>query len=273
MHNYATIAKEVRKGILLQHFLSKESHVASALSCADILTVLYFGILKVNPKKPQDPNRDRFVLSKGHAISGLYPVLAERGFFSKKLLDTFCQNASLLPGHSTKDTAPGVEVSTGGLGHGMPMGVGMALAAKLDKKTWRTFVLIGNGECNEGSIWEAAMFAAHHKLNNLTVIIDDNGQQGLGKSTDIINMGSLAEKWEAFGWKVQKIDGHNYEQIESALKAESYKLKPRVIIAKTTKGKGVSFMEDDVFWHYRNPNEEQYKSALGELELGELESE
>ena len=196
MPNYQTIAKEIRKGILLQHFLSKESHVASALSCADILTVLYFGILNINPKKPLDPNRDRFILSKGHAVAALYAVLAEKGFFPKKELETFCQNGSYLPGHSTKNTAPGVEVSTGGLGHGLPMGVGMALAAKLDKKTWHTFVLIGNGECNEGSIWEAAMFAAHHKIDNLTVIIDDNGQQGLGKSTDIINIGSLVEKWK-----------------------------------------------------------------------------
>ena len=268
MPDYKSTAKEIRKGILLQHFLSKESHVASALSCADILTVLYFGILNVNPKNPTDPARDRFILSKGHAVAALYATLAEKGFFPKKELETFCQNGSMLPGHSTKDTAPGVEVSTGGLGHGLPMGVGMALAAKIDKKPHRVFVLIGNGECNEGSIWESAMFAAHHKLDNLVVIVDHNGQQGLGKSSDIINLEPLAEKWKAFGWKVLEIDGHDYNQLENNLKGSTFeKEKPMIIIAKTTKGKGVRFMEDDVLWHYRNPNEEQYKQALADLEI------
>src|SRR3989344_6552814 len=163
--DYQKISTEIRRGILLQHFLSKESHVASALSCADILTVLYFKILKVNPKNPQDQNRDRFILSKGHAIAALYATLAEKKFFSKKLLDTFCQNGSFLPGHSTKNTAPGVEVSTGGLGHGLPMGVGMALSAKRDKKNHRVFVLMSDGESNEGTTWESALFAAHHHLD------------------------------------------------------------------------------------------------------------
>lgn len=267
MPNYQAIAKELRRGILLQHFLSKESHVGSALSCADILTVLYFGILKVNPQKPRDPNRDRFILSKGHAIAALYAVLAEKGFFPNKMLESFCQNGSFLSGHSTKDTAPGVEVSTGGLGHGLPMGLGMALAAKRDKKNHRVFVLMSDGECNEGTTWESAMFAAHHKLDNVTVIVDYNGQQGLGKSKEIINNQPFAEKWKAFGWAVQEVNGHDYKKIEHYLKTIPFqKNKPSVLIAKTTKGKGVSFMEEDqLLWHYRNPNEEQYKQALSEL--------
>ena len=265
MKNYSKIATEIRRGILLQHFLSKESHVGSALSCADILTVLYFGILKINPKNPKDSNRDRFILSKGHAVAALYAVLAEKGFFPKKLLATFCQNGSMLPGHSTKDTAPGVEVSTGGLGHGLPMGIGMALAAKRDKKNHRVVVLMSDGECNEGTTWESAMFAAHHKLDNLTVIIDYNGQQGLGKSEDIINNQPFADKWKAFGWEIKEVNGHDYSALEKVLRSPTPH-QPLVIIAKTTKGKGVSFMEkDQLLWHYRNPNEEQYKLALEEL--------
>ena len=264
MPDYQKIAREIRKGILRMHFLSKESHVASALSCADILAVLYFGVLRIDPKKPLAKDRDRFILSKGHAVAALYATLAERGFFPKARIDTFSQNDTKLPGHSTMQTVPGVEVSTGGLGHGLPMGVGMALAGKMDKKNHRVVVLVGNGECNEGSVWESAAFAAHHQLGNLTVIVDHNGQQGLGKSSDIMDMEPLAEKWKAFGWVTQEIDGHNYQAIEKGLRSQTTE-KPTVIIAKTIKGKGVSFMEDDVFWHYRNPNEEQYQQAIQEL--------
>lgn len=266
--NYQKITKEIRRGILLQHFLSKESHVGSALSCADILTVLYFGILKINPKKPKDENRDRFILSKGHAVAALYAVLAEKGFFNKKFLKTFCQNGSFLPGHSTKNTAPGVEVSTGGLGHGLPMGVGMALATKRDKKKHRIFVLMSDGECNEGTIWESALFAAHHKLDNLVVIVDYNGQQGLGESKDIINNEPFKDKWTAFGWQVKEVNGHDFSSIEKILSHVPLKInKPSIIIAKTTKGKGVSFMEHDpLSWHYKNPNEEQYHLAITELD-------
>lgn len=267
MLNYKKIAKEVRKGILLQHFLSKESHVGCALSCADILTVLYFGILSINPKNPLSKNRDHFILSKGHAVSALYAVLAEKGFFPKKLLATFCQNGSFLPGHSTKQSIPGIEVSTGGLGHGLPMGIGMALAIKQDHKKNHVFVLMGDGECNEGTTWESAMFAAHHNLSNITVIIDYNGQQGLGKSKDIINNEPFTKKWEAFGWNVKEVNGHDYGALEKALRGRTLQPKPTVVIAKTQKGKGIYFMEaDQLLWHYRNPNEEQYKQALAELD-------
>lgn len=268
MNKYDTIAKEIRRGILKMHFLSKESHVGSALSCADILTVLYFGILKINPKKPLDKNRDRFILSKGHAVTALYATLAEKGFFPKKLLDTFCQNNSLLPGHSTKNTIPGVEVSTGGLGHGLPMGVGMVLAAERDKKNHRVFVLMSDGECNEGTTWESALFAAHYKLDNLVVIVDYNGQQGLGKTKDIINPEPFKDKWIAFGWEAKEVNGHDFLEMEKVFQNLPLKKnKPSIIIAKTIKGKGVSFMEENqLAWHYKNPNEEQYQSALKEID-------
>ena len=267
MNDYKNFAKEIRKDILKMHFLSKESHVGSALSCADIVAVLYAGILHVNPQNPLDENRDRFILSKGHAVACLYSALAQKGFLPREMLDTFCQDGSHLPGHSTKQSVPGVEVSTGGLGHGLPMGIGMALAAKKDHKNHRIFVLMSDGECNEGTTWESALFAAHHGLDNLVAIIDKNGQQGLGKTKDIMNMEPFAGKWESLGWQAKEIDGHNYDAIEKALQTiPLQKGKPTVIIANTIKGKGVSFMEDSVDWHYKNPNEQQYKAALLELE-------
>lgn len=266
MVDYKEVAKEIRKSVIRMHFLSKESHIGSAFSCADILVVLYFSELNINPKKPLNENRDRFILSKGHAVSALYAALAERGFFSKKLLDTFCQDGSMLPGHSTKNTAPGVEVSTGSLGHGLPMGVGMALAAKKDKKKWRVFVLMSDGECDEGTTWESALFAAHHKLDNLTVIIDCNRFQALGKTSEVLNTEPLKDKWLTFGWQFKEINGHNFDEIKKTLDEVPFeKNKPSVIIADTIKGKGVSFMENRLEWHYKSPNEEQYKAALKEL--------
>lgn len=238
--------------------------MGSALSCADIIAVLYGGVLSVSPDKPLDENRDRFILSKGHAVAALYAALAEKGFFNLELLDTFCQDGSQLPGHSTMQSVPGVEVSTGGLGHGLPMGVGMALAAKQDGKPWKTFVLMSDGECNEGTTWESAWFAAHHQLDNLIAIIDKNGQQGLGKSAGILSPEPFAAKWAAFGWEVIEINGHDAAAIEQALKAAPTS-KPRVVICTTTKGKGVSFMEDQLAWHYKNPNEQEYQAALKEL--------
>ena len=265
---YQDFAREIRKDILKMHFLSKESHVASALSCADIIAVLYGGILHIDPKTPLDKDRDRFILSKGHAVACLYSALAQKKFFSRKMIETFCQDGSLLPGHATKQSVPGVEVSTGGLGHGLPMGVGIALAAKHDRRNYRVFVLMSDGECNEGTTWESALFAAHHKLDNLIVVIDKNGQQGLGRTKDIINTEPLGRKWKAFGWQIKEIDGHNWSQLEKTLKnVPIVDKKPTVVIARTTKGKGVLFMQEDpLLWHYRNPTEEQYKKALDELE-------
>lgn len=265
--NCSQIAKEVRRNILKMHFLSKESHIGSALSCADILAVLYFSALNINPKKPLDENRDRFILSKGHAVSALYAVLAERGFFSKKLLDTFCQDGSALPGHSTKNTAPGVEVSTGSLGHGLPMGVGMALAAKKDKKKWRVFVLMSDGECDEGTTWESALFAAHHKLDNLTVIIDRNRFQALGRTSEVLNTEPLKDKWLTFGWQFREIKGHNFDETEKAFSEVPFeKNKPSVIIADTIKGSGgktnCKIFEDKLEWHYKSPDKDTYENAI-----------
>lgn len=265
--NLAKTAKEIRKSILRMHFLSQESHIGSALSCVDILTVLYFRILDINPKKPTDKNRGRFILSKGHAASALYAVLAEKGFFSKNILNSFCKDNSKLPGHSTINTVPGIEASAGSLGHGLPMATGMALADKKDKKLSRVFVLISDGECDEGTTWEAALFSSHHKLDNLTAIIDYNKLQALGKTNEILNLEPLKDKWISFGWNVKEINGHNFNEIENALKPNNlHKNKPYVIIAHTIKGKGISFMENKLAWHYKSPNREQYNLALKELQ-------
>lgn len=264
--NYQEIAKKARLEILNMHFLSQESHIGSAFSCIDILVVLYFKILRINPKNFLDENRDRFILSKSHAITALYAVLALRGFFNKEILKKYCKNESNLPGHGTKDSVCGVEVSTGSLGHGLPMGVGIALSGKMNKKNYRVFVLISDGECDEGSTWEAALFASHHKLDNLIVIIDYNKFQALGKTNEILNLEPLKDKWASFGWHVQEIDGHNFIKMEELFLSKSFqKNKPTVIIAHTVKGKGVSFMENQLMWHYKSPNKEQYNLANKEI--------
>jgi len=264
--NYQKIAREIRKKILKMIFDSQASHIGSALSCVDILTVLYFKILNINPQSPLAENRDRFILSKGHAASALYATLAQRGFFPEEILDSYCLNGGKLPGHSTKGCVPGVEVSTGSLGHGLSMGAGMAIAAKHDNKNYKIFVLLSDGECDEGSVWETAMFASHHKLDNLIGIIDYNKFQAFGKTNDILNLEPLKEKWLSFGWQAQETDGHNFSQIEKTLNNVPFeKGKPSLIIAHTVKGKGISFMENKVEWHYKSPNKEQYNLALKEL--------
>ena len=249
-------------------FDSQASHIGSALSCVDILTVLYFKILNINPQSPLAENRDRFILSKGHAASALYATLALKGFFSEEILDTYCQDGGKLPGHSTKGCVPGVEVSTGSLGHGLPMGVGMAIAAKNDGKKYRIFVLMSDGECEEGSVWEAAMLASHHKLDNLIAIIDYNKLQAFGRTNEVINLEPLTKKWAAFGWVVKEVDGYNYSDIEKAMREIPFKKnKPSIIIAHTKKGKGISFMENKLEWHYKSPNKEQFELALKELDV------
>lgn len=265
--DYGDIAKEIRKKILKMIFDSQSSHIGSALSCIDILTVLYFKILSIDPKNPLDENRDRFILSKGHAASALYATLAQRGFFPEKILDTYCLNGSKLAGHSTMNCMPGVEVSTGSLGHGLNIGAGIALAEKQDNKNYRVFVLMSDGECEEGTVWEAAMFGSHHKLDNLIAIIDYNKLQAFGRTNDVINLEPLKDKWISFGWRVQEIDGHNFNEIEKTCEKSPFeKNKPSIIIAHTIKGKGISFMENKLEWHYKSPNKEQYNSALKELE-------
>jgi len=261
MNDLKTIAKEVRKNILKMCYTAKSSHIGSALSCTDILVALYFEVLNVDPANFSFSGRDRFILSKGHACSALYSVLAEKKFFNREVLATYCMNGGSLFGHSTKNIN-GIECSTGSLGHGLPIGVGMSLAGK---NLFKVFVLLSDGECDEGSNWEAILFAAHHKLDNLTVIVDYNKLQALGKTNEVINLEPFKDKWESFGWAVYEIDGHDFEQIINSLNKFN-KGKPKVIIANTIKGKGISFMENKLEWHYKSPNEDEFNKALLELE-------
>lgn len=264
--DYQKITKEIRKEILKMKFTSQSPHIGSALSCVDILTVLYFKIMNIYPKKPQAENRDRFILSKGHAASALYATLSQAGFFSKKILNTYCKDGSKLAGHATKDCIPGIEASTGSLGHGLSIGAGMALAGKRDNKKYRVFVLISDGECDEGSTWEGILFANHHRLDNLVVVIDYNKLQATGRTNEVLNLEPFKQKWEAFGWGVREINGHNFDEIEKALCGVPFKKnRPSVIISHTIKGKGVSFMENKLEWHYKSPNKQEYNSAIKEL--------
>ena len=241
-------------------------HPGGSLSAAEIMTALYFSKLKIDPKNPDKPDRDRFVLSKGHACPILYAALAERGFFPVEDLKTLRKLGSHLQGHPHKGQTPGIEASTGSLGQGLGIAVGMALAGKLDKANWRVYSLVGDGECQEGSVWEAAMAASHYKLDNLTVILDRNSLQIDGPTEEVMSVEPFADKWTAFGWNVLAVDGHNLEEILKALdNAESLKGSPTVIIAKTVKGKGVSFMENEAGWHGKAPKGEELERALEEL--------
>lgn len=261
-------AKELRKTIFRTICQGGGGHIPASLSIVEILTVLYGDILKIDPKDPKNPGRDRFILSKGHAGVALYAVLAEKGFFDKKHLNTFGKRGSILGGHPDMHKVPGVEASTGALGHGFPFGVGIALAGKLDREDYRVFVLLGDGECQEGSVWEAALFAPQHKLDNLIAIIDYNRFQAMDSVDKIVALEPLADKWKAFGWEVAEVDGHDMTKLRSTFKKTPFaKGKPSLVIAKTTKGKGVSFMENAPIWHFRLPNEEEMKIACKELEL------
>ena len=268
------IARSVRKKTFLMIFHAGSGHIAPSLSSVEILVALYFKILKIDKNNFKDNNRDRFILSKGHASAALYAVLAKKGFIDEKILNTFCQKGSILGGHPEAHLIPGVEVSTGSLGHGLSFGVGMALAGKLDRKDYRVFTLLSDGECQGGSVWEAAMFASHHKLDNLIAIIDHNKLQSLGQIDNIVSLKPFADKWKSFGWGVREVNGHNISEIIDALERAPFsKDKPSVLIAHTTKGKGISFMENVPIWHYRMPNEDELKIVLDELDIGEGELE
>ena len=265
MVDFQEFATRLRVEALRMVHRAKSGHLGSALSIADILAVLYGGILNLDPSHPEWPDRDRFILSKGHGASTVYAALAERGFFPKEWLETYYLDDTHLPGHVTH-SVPGIEASTGALGHGLPIGSGMALAGKYDNKGYRVCVVLSDGDCDEGSTWEAALFAHQHKLDNLVAIIDYNKIQGYGRTSEVIDLEPLPDKWQAFGWSVREIDGHNHAEIEKALQAVLFETgKPGCIVAHTIKGKGVSFMEDDVAWHYRSPDDEQLKQALAEL--------
>ena len=258
----------LRKTTLEAIFAAGAGHTGGGLSCLDILNVLYNRILNVSPETFSDPGRDRYVQSKGHSVEALYAVLADRGFFPEAELQTICHFKSHFVGHPTRNV-PGIEMNTGALGHGLPICIGMALAGKMDNASYRVFTLLGDGELAEGSNWEAALAAAHYKLDNLTAIIDHNTLQITGHTRDVMSNEPLDEKWRAFGWAVQVVNGHNYAQLTDALSKVAESGKPTCVIANTVKGKGVSFMENVAKWHHGVPTDAELKLALSELDAAE----
>lgn len=260
------MAKQLRRHVIQMIATAGSGHPGGSLSAADIVTALYFKVMRHDPKNPQWTDRDRFVLSKGHAAPVLYAALAECGYFPVEELSTLRKLGSRLQGHTDRTLTPGVEMSAGSLGQGLSFGIGIALAARLDKRDYHVYVLLGDGECEEGQIWEAAMLAPHFQTDNLTAIVDHNGIQLAGRCCDIMGIEPLADKWRAFNWSVIEIDGHDTKQILQALKkAREIKGKPTVIIAHTVKGKGVSFMEGNVDFHGKAPNAQEAEIALKEL--------
>lgn len=263
-----TMANIIRKDIITMLAESKSGHPGGSLSAVEILTYLYFKEMNVNSNNPKDGDRDRFVLSKGHGAPVLYSALAEKGYFPKEELLKLRKTNSMLQGHPDMKGTPGVDMSTGSLGQGLSASNGMALAAKLDNKSYRVYALLGDGELQEGQIWEAALTSAHYKLDNLTIFIDHNGLQIDGTNEEVKNVNPIEDKWKAFGWHTIAIDGHDFQQIKNAIEeAKITKDKPTVIVACTVKGKGVSFMENQVGWHGVAPNAEQKEQALKELEV------
>lgn len=260
-------ANEVRKGIVTSVHSAKAGHPGGSLSAADLFTYLYFEELNVDPKDPKKADRDRFVLSKGHTAPGFYAALAEKGFFPKEDLITLRHTGSYLQGHPDMKCIPGVDMSSGSLGQGVSAAVGMAIAAKISGDDYRVYTLLGDGEIQEGQVWEAAMLASHHKLDNLLVIVDNNNLQIDGEITKVNSPYPIDKKFEAFNFHVINIDGNDFDQIDAAFKeAKSVKGRPTVIIAKTVKGKGVSFMENQAGWHGKAPNDEEFKIAMADLE-------
>lgn len=260
-------ARTIRVDILAMTSRAGSSHVGGGFSMAEILSVLYGRVLRVRPEQPQWPGRDRFVLSKGHACAGLYAALAERGFFPRELLETFYQDGSVLSGHVTHVGVPGVECSTGSLGHGLPIACGMATAGRSAPDPYRVFAVLSDGECDEGSTWEAALFAGHHRLQNLTVIVDYNKVQSLGATRDVLDLEPFGRKWDSFGWQVTEVDGHDVAALTAAIeRPPDPSVRPLCVVAHTVKGKGVSFMEGELLWHYRTARGDELQRALDEIE-------
>lgn len=259
------LARQIRVCAVEMVARARASHIGGALSMTDLLAVLYGEVLRVRPEDPPWPERDRFILSKGHSCSALYAALALRGFFPTEELETFGQDGSRLMAHANHKV-PGVELSTGSLGHGLPFGCGKALAAKKQGKSWRVFVMLSDGELDEGSNWEAILFAPHHRLDNLVAIVDFNKIQSMGGVSEVLELGPLADKFRAFRWAVREIDGHNHQEIRGALSAVPWETsRPNCLIAHTVKGKGVSFMENSLLWHYKSPDAAQLRQARKEL--------
>ena len=262
------IAREIRGMLVEMSHRTGGAHLGSALSCVDMLVALYWQKMAIDPQAPDDPLRDRFILSKGHAAMALYATLAKRGFISMDLLETYARHGSCLAEHPAPRCAPGVEAATGSLGHGLSLGLGIALAGRIQDQSYNVYVLMSDGECNEGSVWEAAMFAPARRISNLVALIDFNKWQATGRSREIMAIDPLKEKWEAFGWSAYEVDGHDLGVLIKILKGlPDGSGKPTVIIAHTVKGRGISFMEDDNNWHYRIPTVEEVQKAKRELQL------
>ena len=260
------LARRIRRHSVMMTSRANASHIGSSLSMADLLAVLYGEFLRFDPQRPDWADRDRFILSKGHGCAALYAVLAETGYFPVERLETFYQDGSPLAGHATHKDVAGVEVSTGSLGHGLSLGTGMALAGKRDGRSHRVWVLLSDGECDEGSTWEPALFAPHHRLDNLVAMIDYNKIQSFGTVKEVLDLEPLADKWRAFGWGVREIDGHDLDAIREAFGAVPFVPdRPSCIVAHTIKGKGVSYMENQLLWHYRAPRGADLETALREI--------
>lgn len=261
------LAWRIRHHSLMMTHRAGSSHIGTNLSMADLLAVLYGKTLRIDPARPDWDERDRFILSKGHGCAALYAALAERGFFPVQRLESFYGNGCQLAGHATHTSAPGIEVSTGSLGHGLPLGTGISMALRRSGSEARIFVMMSDGECDEGSTWESILFSAQHGLDNLVAVVDYNKIQSLGSVREVMDLEPFADKWQAFGWSVREIDGHDLGQIEQALTALPLVTgQPTCVIAHTVKGKGVSFMENDLLWHYRTPQGEELERALTELQ-------
>lgn len=259
-------AEKIRRRLVEIVYASKSGHIGGSLSSVEVETALYFHVMNIDPKDPKKADRDRFILSKGHSVEALYAVLAAKGFIDDELLDTYGHFKSALAGHPTKKT-PGVELNSGALGHGLSVGVGMAIAAKMDKAPFRTYVLMGDGEQGEGSIYEAAMSASHHKLGNLVAVIDRNKLQISGTTEEVMSLEPMRDRWEAFGWDVYDVEGNDMASLVDTFDNFDHNNgKPKLIIAHTTKGCGISFMEKVAKWHHGVPNDEQYKEAVAEID-------
>ncbi len=261
-------AAQLRGKVIDMSHAAQSAHLGSSLSCADIVTAAYWHALKIDPTKPNDPLRDRFILSKGHAATTLYAVLAAKGFFPMEMLETYTKDGGKLAEHPPANGLPGVEAATGSLGHGLPIGLGMALAGRIHNQNYRVYALLSDGECNEGSVWEAAMFAAGQNLENVCVIVDYNKWQATARSNETLALAPLCDKWKAFGWDAMEVDGHDVDKLADLLaNIPNGSGKPVALIAHTVKGKGVSFMEDDNNWHYRAPTAEEVTKSYKELGL------
>jgi transketolase len=261
------LARKIRRHVIEMTHRAQASHVGTSLSMAELLAVLYGGVLRVDPSALESPDRDRFVLSKGHGCAGLYAVLAERGFFPPARLGDFYQDGTRMAGHVTRGGIAGVEVSTGALGHGLSIACGMALAGRRDRRLFRVFALLSDGECDEGATWEAALLAAHHRLDTLVAIVDYNKIQSLGTVKEVLDLEPLAQKWQAFGWEAREINGHDIAEIHRVLSQIPLAPgRPTCVVAHTVKGKGVTFMENNLLWHYRAPDAAEVARALAELD-------